>query len=194
MIQQQKLAPILVNHQYTMPKLIPIPIETKELGFFKALWIWYKCTREWEFESDWDFYCPDIDQTLVIPKHFVFDGASVPKRLRGFLSPVGLLLVPGIVHDFAYRYDYVWVRNKDGGVDKQYVEAGQKHWDKLFFTVGSQVNGVFVINFLAWLALAIGGGKAWRDNRNKNSLELKPAAIILINTSEIKEEIELNTK
>ena len=35
---------------------------------------------------------------------FVFDGASIPKFLRTFFSPVGVLLMGGLVHDYAYKY------------------------------------------------------------------------------------------
>lgn len=177
MNSQQKPGPVLPNHKNTMPKLIPIPIETKGKGFFKGLWIWIKSTRNWRFESDWDFYCPDIDEIIVIPKDFVFDGASIPKRLRGYLSPVGLLLIPGIIHDFGYRYDFVWIRNGDGSVKKAHEKAGRKHWDEAFFTVGNYVNGVFIINFLAWFALTFAGWFAWRNNRRKNPPDLKPVPI-----------------
>ena len=179
MTSHEKSGPVISNHRNTMPALIPVPIETKGKGFFYAIWIWFRSTRNWEFESDWDFYCPDIDRTIVIPKKFIFDGASVPKRLRGYLSPVGLLLVPGIVHDFGYRYDYVWVRREDGSVDKWSEKSGQQFWDGLFFTVGNYVNGVFIINFLAWIALALGGWIAWNGNRKKNPPELMPETKIL---------------
>ena len=170
----EKEGPVLSNHKNTMPALIPIPIETKGKGFFLAIWIWFRSTRNWQFESDWDFYCPIIDETIVIPKRFKFDGASVPKRLRAYLSPVGLLLVPGIIHDFGYRYDYVWVRREDGCVEKWSESAGRHFWDDVFFKVGNYVNGVFIINFLARVALTFGGWLAWRGNRKNNPPELKP--------------------
>ena len=189
MTQQQKSGPAHPNHKSTMPKLIPIPIETKGQGFFKALWIWIRSTCEWKIDSDWDFYCPDIDhETLVIPKDFIFDGASIPKRLRVYLSPVGLLLVPGIIHDFGYRYDFVWIRNNDGSVEKAHEKVGQKEWDDIFFKVGNYVNGVFIINFLARFALALAGRIAWNSNRKKQSPELKPEAIVInVNTTELNE-------
>ena len=171
-----KKGPVLANHVNTMPVLIPMPIETKDKGFFRGLVIWYWSTRNWEFSSDWDFYCPDIDEIIVIPKGFEFDGASVPKRLRGYLSPVGLLLVPGIVHDFGYRYDYLWIRTNDGGVIKWSERKGRHYWDEIFFKIGNYVNGVFVINFLAWIALSSGGWFAWQSNRKKNPKEITPAS------------------
>ena len=170
--------------QNTMPALIPIPIETYGKGFFRAFWIWYTATRNWEFHSDWNFYCEGIDKIIVIPKGFVFDGASIPKRLRGYLSPVGLLLVPGIVHDFGYRYNYVWVRTEDGGVEKWPANPDRKFWDDLFFDVGNRVNGAVIINLLATIALTLGGWLAWRKNRNRNSPELKPESILNINQAQ----------
>lgn len=194
MTEQLNTVPALIGHKNSMPKLIPIPIETKNKAFLTALWIWIISTRKWKFESDWDFYLPETNQTYVIPKDFIFDGASIPKVLRSFLSPVGLLLVPGIIHDFAYHYEYVWVRKQDGSVKKADEKLGRKHWDELFIAVGNHVNGVFIINFLAWFALTLGGWWAWKNNRNDNSPELKPKAIILnTNTIEIKEADELKT-
>ncbi|MDH5444169.1 MAG: DUF1353 domain-containing protein [Gammaproteobacteria bacterium] len=185
MTQANTSGPVVPGHENTMPKLIPVPIETKGKGFFKALWIWIKSTREWKFESDWDFYLPDIDKTMVIPKDFVFDGASVPKRLRAYLSPVGLLLVPGIIHDYGYRYDYIWVRKSDGSVEKEYLDAGRKHWDDIFFKVGNHVNGVFVINFLATFALALAGWIAWKNNRKKTFPPLEPETLNMTSWTEI---------
>lgn len=186
---EQKFGPALPGHQNTMPALIPIPIETKGKGFFAALWTWIKSTREWKFENDWDFYCSEIDETVVIPRDFEFDGASIPKRLRAYLSPVGLLLVPGIVHDFGYRYDYVWVRNEDGTVKKAHINAGREHWDNWFFTIGNHVNGVLIINFLATVALALGGWLAWRNNRRKTFPELEPEPIVIKLSPEQLEEV-----
>ena len=40
----------------------------------------------------------------VIPAGFQFDGASVPKFLATFLSPVGVLLMGGLIHDYGYKY------------------------------------------------------------------------------------------
>lgn len=172
-----KKGPVISGHENTMPALVPVPIETKGKHFFKAFWIWYTSTRNWTFDSDWDFYCVDIDETIVIPKSFVFDGASIPKRLRGYLSPVGLLLVPGIVHDFAYRYNYLWVRTADGNVTKWGIDGGRHKWDHLFRDIGNTVNGAFIINFLALFALTLGGWLAWKNNRKRHAQEMKPARI-----------------
>ena len=39
----------------------------------------------------------------VIEKGFEFDGASVPKFLAMWLSPTGVLLMGGLVHDYGYN-------------------------------------------------------------------------------------------
>ena len=43
-------------------------------------------------------------KNFIIPKGFKFDGASVPKFLGQFLSPVGVLLIGGLIHDYGYKY------------------------------------------------------------------------------------------
>ena len=72
-----------------MPKMEPIVIPTKDLGFWAATWLWMCKTRRWRITVDW-FYQLDSRTMIVIPKGFEFDGASVPKVFRGMLSPTGL--------------------------------------------------------------------------------------------------------
>ena len=43
---------------------------------------------------------------------FQFDGASIPKFLHPFFSPVGVLLMGGLVHDYAYKYETLLMKNK----------------------------------------------------------------------------------
>ncbi|PSU45905.1 hypothetical protein C9J12_20640 [Photobacterium frigidiphilum] len=123
------------------------------------------------------------EETIVIPKGFVFDGASIPRPLWGILSPTGLLLVPGLIHDFGYRYDYLWAIDHDAtdhnaGAGKSYKKihdkAGQAHWDQIFYSVGTEVNGMTTLNFLAWLALATMGRFSWDKHRNKNYGDVVP--------------------
>ena len=64
--------------------------------------MWLLSTRNWIVTEDWKY---NIDGTeYVIPAGFQFDGASIPKFLRSFFSPVGVLLIGGLVHDYAYKY------------------------------------------------------------------------------------------
>ena len=88
----------------------------------------------WE---NWEYDLPD-GRRVLIPKGFVFDGASIPRLLWFFLSPTGLLLIPGLIHDFGYRYDYIWVVGEDGRICKQDQAMGQDYWDEVFYSVGEQ--------------------------------------------------------
>ncbi len=86
-----------------MPHMKPIPIPTKDKGFWGGIWTWLMVTRRWEITKD--FHYSINNQDLVIPKGFIFDGASVPKFLRSWLSPMGVLLIGGLVHDYGYKYE-----------------------------------------------------------------------------------------
>ena len=85
-----------------MPKMMPLPIGTANKGFWKGVWLWLMGVRQWEIAEDWHFEVNG--QKHVIPAGFQFDGASVPKFLATFLSPVGVLLMGGLVHDYIYKY------------------------------------------------------------------------------------------
>jgi hypothetical protein len=93
-----------------MPKLQPLPIPTKGKGFWGGVILWLLSTRNWVLTDDWKY---NIDGTeYVIPAGFQFDGASIPKFLRSFFSPVGVLLMGGLVHDYAYKYKTLLKENK----------------------------------------------------------------------------------
>ena len=162
-----------------MPMMKPVAIKTKHKSFFVRLWRWMTYVRRWEVAADWRYTLPgSAGQNIVIPKSFIFDGASIPKPLWGLLSPTGLLLIPGLIHDFAYRYDYLWAINQDGEAYKLQQGVGQTYWDKLFKQVGFEVNGMRILDSLAWLALMLGGKAAWKKNRARNEAEIQPACPI----------------
>ncbi|MBE9487239.1 MAG: DUF1353 domain-containing protein [Chloroflexi bacterium] len=156
-----------------MPKLSPLPIRTRGKGFFGRLWTWVTEVRAWEVVEDWEYELPN-ESKIIIPKSFIFDGASIPRPLWGILSPTGLLLIPGLIHDFGYRFDYLWALDSEGCVYKDHENAGQEYWDKLFYDVGEKVNGMKVINVLAWVALALMGRLAWKSNRKRYEADILP--------------------
>ena len=158
-----------------MPKLVPLPIPTKGKPFYKRIWAWLTHVRQWQLVQNWEYGLPD-GRRVLIPKGFVFDGASIPRPLWFFLSPTGLLLIPGLIHDFGYRYDYIWVIEDDGLICKQDQAMGQDYWDEVFYSVGEQVNGMKAINWMAWLALSAFGGMAWDANRARAEEDIVPAA------------------
>lgn len=148
-----------------MPHMIPIPIETKDKGFWKAIFMWLLGVRQWELAQDFHFTL-DSDY-YMIPKGFQFDGASVPKFLAMWLSPTGVLLMGGLVHDYGYKY--ATLTRKDG---TNIGYKNQTFMDKMFRDICIEVNGFKFLNYLAYWALCIAGFVAWnKHKRNGTHIE-----------------------
>jgi hypothetical protein len=146
-----------------MPKLQPVPIATKGKGFWKGIVMWLLSTRNWILTDDWKY---NIDgNEYVIPAGFQFDGASIPKFLRTFFSPVGVLLIGGLVHDYAYKYKTLLKINKKDTMG----EIDQKKADEIFRDINIIVNGFYTMNRLAYWSLRIGGFVAWNGHRKRNA-------------------------
>ena len=146
-----------------MPKLQPLPIKTKGKGFWKGIIMWLLTTRNWELTKDWKY---NIDgEEYVIPEGFQFDGASIPKFLRSFFSPVGVLLIGGLIHDYAYKYKTLLKVNKKETMG----ELTQKRADEIFRDINVIVNGFYTMNRLAYWSLRLGGWVAWNGHRKRNS-------------------------
>ena len=146
-----------------MPELKPIAIPTKGKGFWKGIAMWLLSTRNWEITKDWHY---SIDKTdYVIPAGFTFDGASIPKFLRTFFSPVGVLLIGGLVHD--YMYKYAACKPSTEGAPLMLVD--QKRADQIFRDINIEVNGFYSMNYLSYWSLRIGGFVAWNGHRKRNA-------------------------
>ena len=96
-----------------------------QLKFWGSIWLWLTGTRRWEIVEDFYFFLNG--EEYVIEKGFEFDGASVPKFLAMWLSPVGVLLMGGLVHDYGYKYAEL-VKKKDN----ETVAKTQKEMDVIF--------------------------------------------------------------
>ena len=142
-----------------MPVLRPLPIKTKGKGFFKGILLWLLGVRNWEIAEDFNYELNN--KQFVIPAGFKFDGASIPKFLHTFLSPVGVLLMGGLVHDYAYKYQTLLNKNK---VDTLGV-ISQKRADEIFRDININVNGFYLMNYLAYWSLRLGGFLAWNKHR-----------------------------
>jgi len=152
-----------VNFKYIdYPHMKPIKIATKGKGFWGAILLWSFGSRHWEVVKDFNYSING--QNFIIPKGFKFDGASVPKFLAQFLSPVGVLLIGGLVHDYGYKYETLLLKNnKDIGV------KSQKWMDETFRDINIEVNGFYLLNYLAYWALRLGGFVAWNKHRKVNA-------------------------
>lgn len=153
----------IVGFKYKeMPHMQPLRIPTDGRGFWGAVWCWFWEVRQWQIAKDWEF---ELDgQQYVIPKGFVFDGASVPKFLASWLSPVGILLLGGLVHDFIYKYETLVLKGKK----KCEPNFTQKEADQLFRDINIEQNGIHVLNYAAYYALRLGGFVAWNGHRKAN--------------------------
>ena len=146
-----------------LPQLQPIPIKTKGKGFWKGIIMWLLGTRNWTIIKDFKYTINGTN--YVIPKGFSFDGASIPKFLRTFFSPVGVLLIGGLVHDYMYKYSACKPADKKG----QLLLVDQKKADQIFRDINIEVNGFYFMNYLAYWSLRLGGFVAWNGHRKRNS-------------------------
>lgn len=151
------------------PILEPIPIRTKGLPLLMRIWVWLFRARTWKLVDDWEFdtKLDEEDVTIFIEKGFVFDGASVPRCFWWLLQPMGVLLIPGLVHDYAYRYQKVVTIDRK--LKRKFNRRNTDHrfWDLFFREISIQINGCKVISYSAWIILFFCGGFAWKSNRKK---------------------------
>lgn len=160
-----------------LPKLKPVALATKHQSLWRVLYIWLAVGREWEVAEDWQFAMND-GTVLFIPKGFVFNGASIPRFFRFILSPVGLLFIPSVFHDYAYMHNHLLQVNEKGEIVKYRDRAGKANWDKLFYRLATQVNGFKIVGQIARLALAIGGHLVWNKHHGSR-IKKKIAKFIL---------------
>lgn len=158
-----------------MPWVSPVLIDTKDRNFFYKLYVVLFNVRNWRLEKDWYVQLPN--KTIIcIPQGFIFDGASVPKLFWFLLSPVGVLFLPGLVHDFGYRYGYLWAVCGHTGAPYRYGQSrGQRYFDSLFKEVSLSVSGLKFVASFCWLTLRAFGFLAWRSNRDLNSPDMHPS-------------------
>ena len=147
----------------TMPDLKPVAIKTKGKGFWKGIIMWLLSTRNWKITKDWKYRYNGNE--YIVPAGFQFDGASIPKFLRTFFSPVGVLLVGGLVHDYMYKYACMKRTDKKGSL----MLVDQKKADEIFRDICIEVNGFYTMNYLAYWSLRIGGWVAWNGHRKRNA-------------------------
>lgn len=154
-----------------MPQLRPIPIPTKDhKSFFVKILIMFYEVRRWQLVENWSYKLNDKTE-IIIPEGFIFDGASIPRPFWALLSPVGLLLISGLIHDYGYTYNQLWKKEGDS-VSEYRKDAGKEYWDMIFLDVGDTVNGFSLVNGIAWLGVRLGGSGTWKKHR-KNNVEPK---------------------
>ena len=157
-----------------MPTLNPVPIPTKKARWYlKRVLIAGSQVRNWKLFEHWFYKIYDGAEELIImvPKGFKFDGASIPRPFWAFISPIGTLLIPGLIHDFAYNYGFLLQIkiDKSGTIPKYWVEKykeknERQDWNNLFEDVCDQVNGSMLTHCIAGIALFVGSFGPWKEH------------------------------
>ena len=159
-----------------MPVLRPIPIPTKKQpSWLHKVAVSIFDVRQWALVENWHYKLKLEDGEsveIVIPKGFCFDGASIPRILWALLSPIGTLLIPGLIHDYGYRHNFLWKVGKNGQIEEFMKNSKRADWDNLFKNINKDVNAMPLISLLTSWAVSIGGGCAWNKHR-KNEAQYK---------------------
>lgn len=150
-----------------MPSLKPVRISTHGLPWWKKT-VKYFERRKWEVTEDYILFVPHLDRTLLIPKGFIFDGASVPRLLWPIINPTGVLLIGSLVHDFGYRYNCLLDENRNIIFDRE--KDQRKFFDEQIRDINIYVNGASFMNKAAWAALRAFGWAPWLVYRRANSI------------------------
>ena len=75
------------------------------------------------------------------------------KIFKNIFFAVGVLLIGGLVHDYAYKYETLLRENKRDTLGK----ISQKRADEIFRDININVNGFYLMNYLAYWSLRLGG-------------------------------------
>ena len=80
-----------------------------------------------------------------------------------FLSPVGVLLIGGLIHDYGYKYQTLLLN--DG---KTIGKKSQKWMDGVFRDINIENHWILFLNYSSDGQLRIGGWVAWNKHRDAN--------------------------
>jgi len=147
-----------------MPILRPIPVTKRGER------------RRYELMQDWKCELLGRGFTFIIPRHFIFDGASIPRLFWNMLSPSGYLFLAGLLHDFIYKYRFAYVYSiidsLDGGEPRII-----KHWfdqagaDLMFEELADTICvGAHFFTKAAYISLRGFGWITWNKYRGADSL------------------------
>ena len=157
------------KRELRMPTLRPHVIPTKGQFWYVAIGRWMFCQRVWTVVEDWTFHVERDNQDVVIPAGFEFDGVTVPRGLWWLVSPTGILMIPALLHDYAYRYDRLLTCDETGTLVPHMQHEGKAYWDRPYLDVAIDVNGFRWINRLSYSCVRWGGRRSWRSKKETQS-------------------------
>lgn len=107
---------------------------------------------------------PQVIDGHQVPAGFISDGLSVPKPLRILFDPLGVSVLPAVLHDYLVRYRV--------GLDArgQLVASGlsRRECDARFRRAAARINGMPDYAALLWIAVRVGGWIPWRNHRRRD--------------------------
>lgn len=158
-----------------MPILQPFAIKTQRYSLITKLWQLLFRKRQWQIVEDWYYQLPN-KRVIIIPKGFVFDGSSYPAIVWWFFSPTGLLLIPVILHEFCFTYNYLWMKQNDH-VFKFKKGNGFFKWSALIRNVGIERNELLLIDYIMWVICICFGWVNWFVFKRKKAKEIVPTSL-----------------
>ncbi len=148
----------------TEPIIRQVDQYNPDLPWYSKIWGYLTEPNLFVIVIDWKPELPSGTKVLI-PAEFQFDGASIPFFLRPFASSFGPLLRAAIIHDYAYKYNYLL----DPMGHIIFYNRGQKFFDDLFRDVAHITSNVPWLADAAWLALRGFGKVAWDKHRQDDA-------------------------
>lgn len=153
---------------FYLPSMKPVPIYTDDMSRFRRFFTAFK-SRHWQIDEpgNYTIYVPFLETSLMIPHLFIFDGASIPRPLWPFMAPTGILFIPGLFHDFGFKYG-CFLNEK-----KEIIFAGEsrKFFDKVFRDMSTWINDVYLAEAISYRAVRLGAWPVWNKYRRNISPE-----------------------
>jgi len=122
-----------------------------------ALRVEYIDGRKWLLLEDFGYFDDDFFPNgifICVPRGFITDFASVPRILWNILPPTGEYGKAAVIHD------YLYVTGKVGE-----VRVTKAYADGVFCDAMADLSVGRTRRTLMWLAVKVGGGRAWNRYR-----------------------------
>jgi len=160
-----------------------VPLNTRLLPWYKRALIFLKFSRKIIIDEDYYLYIPFEFMVnnkpyshiyIKLPKGTEVDGVSIPKPLRSFVSPEGVLYIGAIFHDRCYKEGNVilalnYSNINEGMHDLKEIPISKHESDKLFCLINWYITGMKVLPYMAYIGVAIGGWFTWWNYRRKGN-------------------------
>jgi hypothetical protein len=105
----------------------------------------------WTVEEAFSFDSAVLNTTIMVPKGFVTDGASVPRAFWNIIPPFGKYGQAAILHDYLYRWQAFTREQSDDVLLEGMLASGCSQFQ--YLTI--------------YMAVHTFGGAAWEEDKKK---------------------------